>query len=203
MGSRLPTASLREMEPVSVISSTTQSIGDSSINELATGFTALHRRCIMEDDMIASFLPPLDDNRIRGFWLRLIQQCRSGTPESGERVIVYLTEDGVISGVASLSLPWSETENHRALVEKLMVDGRLRQRGIARRLMDELDRIAVEKGKWIMLLDTEAGSKAEKVYPKLGYVEYGKIPEYSMSPKGLELKTGTFFYKDLRTVSTS
>ncbi|KFZ22985.1 hypothetical protein V502_02533 [Pseudogymnoascus sp. VKM F-4520 (FW-2644)] len=181
MDSKLPAVSRHPTPPLSVISSTAQGIDDASINELASGFTALHRRCIMEDSTIATFLPPLDDNKMRDFWLGLIQQCRSGTPESGEKVIVYLAEDGAISGVASLLLPWSQTGNHRAWVEKLMVDGRLRQRGIARRLMDELERIAVEKGKWILLLDTETGSKAEKVYPKLGYVEYGTIPDYSLT----------------------
>jgi hypothetical protein len=52
----------------------------------------------------------------------------------------------------------------------------------------------------MQLLDTEKGSKAEKVYPKLGYVEYGTIPDYSVSPDGLVLKSETFFYKDLRAV---
>lgn len=151
MDSRLPAVSRHSTPPLSVISSTAQSIDDVSINELAGGFTALHRRCIMEDATIATFLPPLDDNKMRDFWLGLIQQCRSGTPESGEKVIVYLAEDGAISGIASLLLPWSQTGSHRAWVEKLMVDGRLRQRGIARRLMDELERIAVEKGKWILV----------------------------------------------------
>lgn len=139
------------MIPLSIISSAAQSIDDASINDLVTGFAALHRRCITEDATIATFLPPLDDNKMGEFWLGLIRQCQSGTPESGEKVIVYLTEDGAITGVASLLLPWSQTGNHRAWVEKLMVDGRLRQRGIARRLMAELERIAVEKGKWILV----------------------------------------------------
>ncbi|OBT84386.1 hypothetical protein VE02_06733 [Pseudogymnoascus sp. 03VT05] len=198
--SGLSTVSMHPTQPLSIISSTGQSIDDASINELVTGFTALHQRCIIEDATIATFLPPLDDNKMRDFWLGLIQQCLSGTPESGEKVIVYIAEEGAISGVASLLLPWSQTGNHRAWIEKLMVDGRLRQRGIARRLMDELERIAIEKAKWILLLDTEKGSKAEKVYPRLGYVEYGTIPDYSVSPDGLVLKSETFFYKDLRVV---
>lgn len=151
MDSRVPAISGHPTLPLSIISSTARNIDDASINELAAGFTALHRRCIMEDATIATFLPPLDDNKMMDFWLRLIRQCLSSTPESGEKVIVYLAEDGAISGVASLLLPWSQTGNHRAWVEKLMVDGRLRQRGIARRLMDELERIAVEKGKWILV----------------------------------------------------
>ncbi|KFY37494.1 hypothetical protein V495_07144 [Pseudogymnoascus sp. VKM F-4514 (FW-929)] len=200
--SKVPAVTMHQTQSLSLISSTAQNIDDASITDLIDGFATLHRRCITEDAMVATFLPPLDDDKIRDYWLRLIRQCQSSTPESGERVIVYLKEDGAISGVASLLLPWSQTGSHRAWIEKLMVDGRLRQRGIARRMMDELERIAVEKGKWILLLDTETGSKAEKVYPKLGYVEYGKIPDYSVSPEGRVLKTETFFYKDLR-VATS
>ncbi|ELR06017.1 hypothetical protein VC83_04894 [Pseudogymnoascus destructans] len=105
MDSRLPAVSMHPTQPLSIISSTAQSIDDASINELVTGFMALHRRCIVEDATIATFLPPLDDNKMRGFWLGLIQQCRSGTPETGEKVIVYLVKDGAISGVASLLLP--------------------------------------------------------------------------------------------------
>jgi hypothetical protein len=52
------------------------------------------------------------------------------------------------------------------------------------------------------LLDTETGSKAEKVYPRLGYIEYGKIPDYSVSPEGRVLKNETFFYKDLRVAAS-
>lgn len=149
--SKVPAVTIHPMQSLSLISSTTQNIDDVSTTELINGFAALHRRCITDDAMVATFLPPLDDDKIRDYWLRLIRQCQSSTPESGERVIVYLKEDGAISGVASLLLPWSQTGNHRAWIEKLMVDGRLRQRGIARRMMDELERIAVEKGKWILV----------------------------------------------------
>jgi len=46
------------------------------------------------------------------------------------------------------------------------------------------------------MVDTETGSPAEEIYKKFGYVEVGKIPNYSISPDG-ELKNETFFYKQL------
>lgn len=46
------------------------------------------------------------------------------------------------------------------------------------------------------MLDTETGSVAEEVYRKFGYIELGKVPNYSISPGGGQ-KTETFFYKHL------
>ena len=50
------------------------------------------------------------------------------------------------------------------------------------------------------MLDTEVGSPAELVYPKLGYVEYGVIPKYEISPKDGKLMDSKFYYKDVRDV---
>ena len=47
------------------------------------------------------------------------------------------------------------------------------------------------------MLDTEEGSDAEFVYPRLGWKEVGRIPDYGYSPKDHRLVTGVFFYKAL------
>ena len=49
------------------------------------------------------------------------------------------------------------------------------------------------------MLDTEIGSPAEHVYPKLGYKAYGIIPGSGLSPKDGKVRDELFFYKDLRT----
>lgn len=46
------------------------------------------------------------------------------------------------------------------------------------------------------MVDTETGSPAELVYQKFGYVEIGKIPNYSNSPDGSK-KAETFYYKEI------
>jgi len=48
------------------------------------------------------------------------------------------------------------------------------------------------------MLDTEKGSEAERVYPRLGWTRIGEIPGYSISPVDRELRDEVFFYKDLR-----
>jgi hypothetical protein len=42
----------------------------------------------------------------------------------------------------------------------------------------------------------ESETAAEGAFRKMGYVEVGKIPKYSLSPAG-NLRPQTFFYKDL------
>ena len=48
------------------------------------------------------------------------------------------------------------------------------------------------------MLDTTIGLPAEQVYPKLGYIEWGVIPKYGISPANGRLVDEKFFYKDLR-----
>jgi hypothetical protein len=47
-------------------------------------------------------------------------------------------------------------------------------------------------------LDTEAGSVAEGIYPRLDYTRLGAIPGYGLSPRDGRLVDEVFFYKDLK-----
>ncbi|KAJ7472663.1 putative acetyltransferase [Mycena latifolia] len=78
-------------------------------------------------------------------------------------------------------------ERFRGIVEKLLVSPNFRRRGMARKLMEKLEE----------LLDTETGSSAETVYPKLGYIQLGIVPKYGVSPVDKSLIAGTFFWKQL------
>ncbi|KAF4624524.1 hypothetical protein G7Y89_g13648 [Cudoniella acicularis] len=75
-----------------------------------------------------------------------------------------------VIGVVMLSMPVAQTGPFRGIVEKLL------------------------------MLDTEVGSPAELVYPKLGYIEIGIVPAYEISPLDGSLKDGRLFYKDLRNL---
>ncbi|KIY04042.1 uncharacterized protein Z520_00734 [Fonsecaea multimorphosa CBS 102226] len=103
-----------------------------------------------------------------------------------------------ISGVVSLSTPFSQTGPFRALVQKLFVSPLHRRRGIARQLMARLEGLAVDLGRWNLMLDTEVGSGAESVYPKLGYERLGVVREYGYSPRDGRLVDEVWFWKDLR-----
>ncbi|KAE8447771.1 hypothetical protein EG329_010165 [Mollisiaceae sp. DMI_Dod_QoI] len=104
----------------------------------------------------------------------------------------------VIAGVVMLEMPFAETGPFRGVVQKLLVLPEFRGMGVARKLMVKLEEVAVQEGRGLLLLDTEKGSPAEIVYPRLGYIKVGEIPRYEISPLDGSLKDGVFFYKDMR-----
>ncbi|KAI4284533.1 MAG: hypothetical protein L6R38_001356 [Xanthoria sp. 2 TBL-2021] len=76
-----------------------------------------------------------------------------------------------VTGVVMLWKPEAETGPFRAMVEKLLVSPDWRRKGVGRALMKDLEDVALEKGKTLLMLDTETGSPAENFYPGLGYVK--------------------------------
>lgn len=124
--------------------------------------------------------------------------------EKGEREIIMQLapkiegKEEVVAAVVMLDMPFAETGSFRGIVQKLLVLPEYRQMGVAKRMMLKLEEVAAAKGRGLLLLDTEKGSPAEDVYPRLGYVKVGEIPRYEMSPLDGSLKDGAFFYKDMR-----
>ena len=64
--------------------------------------------------------------------------------------------------------------------------------------MAALENVARAEGRWLLILDTQAGSDAERMYRRLGWLEFGVVPDHSLTVDGV-LKPTTFFRKDLRT----
>lgn len=101
-------------------------------------------------------------------------------------------------GYVCLMMPASETGPFRGEVNKLMVSPRHRRKGVARRVMEKLEEVGRERGRTLLILDTTIGLPAEQVYPKLGWKEWGVLPNYGISPEDGRLVDERFFYKDLR-----
>lgn len=70
-------------------------------------------------------------------------------------IIIQLENDSdgkeELAGFVILDMPWSQIRPFRANVEKLMISPKFRRRGIARSLMDELEEMAKEKGKTLLV----------------------------------------------------
>jgi len=107
-----------------------------------------------------------------------------------------------VAGVVSLSMPSSETGPFRALVQKLFVSPFHRRRGIATQLLTELERQALERGRWSLMLDTTVGTPAEHLYPKVGYNVLGTVKDYGYEPKDRALVDEIFYWKDIRPTSS-
>jgi len=126
-----------------------------------------------------TFMHPLSPERARRFW-----ETGLAAAARGERVVLGARENGRLIGTVTLSLDTPDNQQHRAEISKLMTAVSHRRRGIARALMHEAERIAADRGRILLTLDTAAEDGAAGFYERLGYCRAGMIPEYAYKPLG-------------------
>jgi len=126
-----------------------------------------------------SFMHPLAPERARAFWEQSL-----ATAADGGRVVLGAMEDGQVVGTVTLLLDCPPNQPHRGEIAKMMTRVSRRGRGIARALMLEAERIAVERGRTLLNLDTAEEDGAGPFYEKLGFVRVGVIPDYAYKPHG-------------------
>ena len=105
-------------------------------------------------------------------------------------------DDTGIVGTVQLVLRQPENQPHRADLSKMLVHRRARRRGLGAALLEAAEQAARECGKTLLVLDTNTGSDAERLYARMGWVRVGTIPGYSVQPRG-GLRSTTLFYKTL------
>ncbi|MFE0464989.1 GNAT family N-acetyltransferase [Kitasatospora sp. NPDC058965] len=103
---------------------------------------------------------------------------------------------GELTGMVTLVLCAKQNGAHRAEVVKLMVARQARGRGTAGRLLAAAEQGARQAGVRLLMLDTETGSPAERLYQRDGWTRYGTVPRYAAGPAGA-LGECSFFYKEL------
>jgi GNAT superfamily N-acetyltransferase len=143
----------------------------------------------VEGGSSVGFLAPLDRNAAAAWWRE-----RAASVDAGHHQ-VWIARDGErVAGTIGLVLPALPNARHRAEVAKLMVRPSARGRGLGRALLSTVERSAAEQGFSLLILDTETGSPAERIYQSAGWTECGSIPGYAGDPAGV-LKATTFYYK--------
>jgi GNAT superfamily N-acetyltransferase len=126
-----------------------------------------------------SFMHPLAPEAAAAFWTQSLAAA-----EAGGRVVLGAIEDGELVGTVTLLLDAPPNQPHRGEIAKMMVRVGRRGRGIARALMVEAERIACERGRSMLTLDTADEEGAGPFYEKLGFVKAGVIPDYAYKPHG-------------------
>jgi GNAT superfamily N-acetyltransferase len=137
-----------------------------------------------------SFMAGLGPDEAAAWWRTTLSSARPRTV-----VLVARDEEGVV-GTVQLQPAWAPNQPHRADVAKLIVHRRGRRRGVARALMEELERRAREERFTVLLLDTCRGTAAEHLYTALGWTRVGVVPNFALNPDGSPCDT-VFFYKQL------
>lgn len=137
------------------------------------------------------FLQPLSREKAEAFWRTVGAGVEAGT----HAVLVAEDETGIV-GTVQLLLATPENQPHRADLAKMLVHRRARRRGVGAALLEAAERLAREEGRTLLVLDTETGGDAERLYARLGWQRVGEIPDYALDPDG-RLVTTTVFYKRL------
>lgn len=166
----------------------------SDITIIPLGDTPLIRRALGEilievvaDGGSVSFMHPLTVEYAEAFWTKSLAAAARG-----ERVVLGAFDGGRLVGTVTLLLDCPPNQPHRGEIAKMMTRVCHRGRGVATALLREAERIAVERGRTLLVLDTATDGGASALYERLGYNLVGEIPGYALKPHGG--LTGTKLY---------
>ena len=135
------------------------------------------------------FIAPLSLEDARLYWLQVAQDLMQEN-----RLLLSFFKQNTLAGTVQLSLCQKPNGLHRADIEKLMVHTDFRQQGIGRELLKFAEKIAVEHGRKLLVLDTRTNDAASYLYRQQGYIEVGEIPQFVTNSKN-EFESTTIFYK--------
>ncbi|WP_309049892.1 GNAT family N-acetyltransferase [Streptomyces sp.] len=138
------------------------------------------------------FLAPLDPAEAAAWWSRAAEETAGGVRD----VWAAHDGDGRLTGAVTLARTTTANGRHRGEIARLLVHRAARGRGLGRRLLAAAEAHAAATGLTLLVLDTQTGSPAERLYRSAGWTETGTIPDYAADPAG-GLRPTTLFHKRL------
>jgi GNAT superfamily N-acetyltransferase len=145
----------------------------------------------VEGGASVGFVTPFSTDDAAAWWRALLPAVASGSVQ-----LLGASLDGGLVGTVQLHPAGQANGRHRAEVAKLLVHRSARRRGVGRALMEAVEALAGEQGRTLLVLDTQTGSDAERLYTGLGWTVAGVIPGYSRLGDG-SLGATTYLYKRL------
>jgi ribosomal protein S18 acetylase RimI-like enzyme len=137
------------------------------------------------------FLDPLSPADADAYW----HKVQRAVTDERCILLVATTSDGDVVGTVQLDVDTFPNQPHRATVCKLLVHTTARRRGVGEALMAELERVALDAGRWMLTLDT-ATEAAVRLYERMGWTLAGVLPLYAMNPDG-SLTDTALYWKQL------
>lgn len=154
-------------------------------------FIALLRDAV-ENGASINFIAPLAVNDAYLYWDKVAKDVTRH-----ERIVIAALSGRRLIGSAQLALAMQPNGRHRAEVQKVIVLSEFRRRGIGKLLLRALEDEARRAGRTLLVLDTERGSGAERLYEQMGYQRAGIIPGFAYNHDGTELVDAVLFYREL------
>lgn len=148
---------------------------------------------IVQGGASIGFMDDLTVEQARIFWSKVLNKVKQ------QKTVLIVAKNSVtnqITGTVQLQIDLPSNQAHRADVAKMLVHSDFRRMGIAQKLLQQIEKIAIDLKKTLMVLDTVTDSPAYLMYQKYGWTIVGDIPNYALLPNGLPCST-TYFYKNL------
>ncbi|HEX4858043.1 MAG TPA: GNAT family N-acetyltransferase [Usitatibacteraceae bacterium] len=149
----------------------------------------------VEHGASVGYVIPFDIEELARYWVAIAGELRG----DGRCLLVY-RHQGRIVGSAQLELCGKPNGRHRAEVQKVLVHSKCRRMGLGRALMQAAERAAIERGRHLLVLDTESDSGAQQLYAAEGYRAAGQIPQFAIGNNGGFVPT-TYMYKLLQAAA--
>jgi ribosomal protein S18 acetylase RimI-like enzyme len=134
-----------------------------------------------------SFMHPLPLATAETFWMDSLASA-----SRGERIVLGAFDGDTPIATVTLLLNLPPNQPHRAEIAKMMTRTSHRHRGVATALLHEAERLAIQCGRTLLVLDTAVDEGASGLYEKMGFELSGIIPDYALKPHGG--LTGTMIY---------
>ena len=134
-----------------------------------------------------SFMHPLPLETAEAFWRDSLALAGRG-----DRIVLGALHGDDVIATVTLLLGLPPNQPHRAEIAKMMTRVSHRHRGIATALMREAEKMAIARGRTLLVLDTAVDEGASPFYERLGFSLTGIIPDYALKPHGG--LTGTKIY---------
>jgi ribosomal protein S18 acetylase RimI-like enzyme len=162
------------IEPLTAAPAICTSLGEMLVETVANGGSV-------------SFMHPLSQVAAEAFWRNSLASA-----DRGERIILGALDGDRLIGTVTLLLDLPPNQPHRAEIAKMMTRLSHRHRGVATALLHEAERMAIARGRWLLVLDTAEDEGAAGLYERMGFKLTGLIPDYALKPHGG--LTGTLIY---------
>ena len=132
------------------------------------------------------FMHPVAPDVAAAYW-------REALADTVGRIVLGAFVDGRLAGTVTLWLATPPNQPFRGEIWKLMTDPAVRRRGVARALMVEAERLAVDHGRSLLNLDTAVEDGAAPLYESLGWIRAGEIPAFAYKPHGGLVGTAIYY----------
>lgn len=141
----------------------------------------------VESGASVSFAGRLDREEARRWWTATLA-------DFGGRDVLLVAHDAEgIAGTVQVRGCWQSNQRFRGEGMKLLVHRRARGRGLGDRLMEAIEGEAAAIGLRLLILDTKAGSDADRLYRRRGWTRLGEIPDYALDSEGRPAPTAIFY----------